>query len=790
MSDADRQWTPERTVWEQLRQQVYGDSPGAGRTEDGKSRWAHAPLHLRRYAAQYALEASVLGELLEDPEFLVHADTETLADALAQSRGTSSARGTETTYQASYPAHRATEPDARRQILLIDAARLGQSDLATSLHHDGARAVRWATGSGRSASLRHCLMPPESVGPPAATEVRASGVVAGRPMAVAIYRGYHGANAPESVVWDLESGRMAASLRRTDAGRGETEPTCATIAEVDDGTLVVIGYDDGTVQAWDILTGQHRDHYGFDAHPAGRDQVAGVTALTFVPTGQGPRLVSGGRDGALRVWDARRPAANGPLHSHEQAHLGGVSTLAVAPDVRDPTARPSEWVQPTSTGVQRVLSGGEEGLVRSWYLAADDSIAPQAKWAGPPERVASLGLGMASPGEEPVCLTGCQDGTLTLRETETGLEATQIRTDTDGIADLVMLHHRPYGVTGSQEGVVTVWDLYSGKALRRLAGHGEGLTTVAVIALAGRPHVVTGSADGAVRVWDLEPPPEGDHAVRRGNPSRLQAVSLSPGGELVAAMGHDGTVVVRHVNDGSLSQSPVRVPYTPTRAVGLGWLPGEGPLVARASEHFLEVHGPLTAEVDQDGHPLHEPAHIPPWTLPLPYLDAVAVRGQGGAALVATSRPDHPVEFWFPGKSTPVGAAPRNLLSDGDRLRALALGAPGEHLVAGITQQGTVALWSHARDWTMHFSYPLSGATAVAIGYVHAGLPDPVPCLAVGLDFGAVAFWLLRGRDENVSVEGQMELIRCPDPVRALAMAPDGSILVAQGPDLVTLDAS
>lgn len=802
MTPDDLAATPEQAIWARLQRHVYSESSREERTVDDKSPWADTLPYLRRHAAEHARRAGELDELLKDPEFLVHAEAGPLGDVLARKPGETAAPGPQATYLASYLAHRASRPEERRQILLIDAARLGQNELAESLHHDGARAVRWATGSGRSAALRHCLAPPGVSSTPGAVAVRASGVVDGRPVVVTTYQSTP--DGPEAAVWDLESGHLMTALRRVSpsavptsrTAAGRSEPTCAAITRVADGLLVAVGFEDGTVHAWDGLTGLSHSGYGFSAHPPGNGRVAGVTALAFLPGAHGPRLVTGGRDGALRVWDALRPREAGLLDGHDEAHVGGVSVIAAA---SAPPYGPRDGHDDSSW---QVITGGVDGLIRSWGLSAGDSVNPMRKVRGPVSVVSLTLAGSAGEGRM-LCLAGREDGSLTLLDPSTGYEQSRIPTDGQGFSDVAVLYGRPHAVCANRDGVVTLWDLQSGRALRHFAGHGEGRTTVTVVELAGRAHVVSGCVDGAVRVWDLEEPMDEQTPIPQTGPSQVRAIALSPGGGLAAAASAND-VVVRHLADGSWSEARVPLPAVAACArLSLGWLEGQGPLVALTTDESLTVYGPLTADRPDTVEADHADIALPSRRYQLSGLNAVSVNGHGGLALVATSRPGHPLEI----RSHPDGrllwAAPDHLLCADDPLRSLALGSPTQHLVAGITQRGVVTLWDYGRGWAVRFREDLPGATSLALSHTHTGgvRTDSALCLAVGQDNGAVELWSLRQpfeerpRDERFHAsrpapedDERLEVVRCPDPVRALAVAPDGTIVVAQGCDLVALD--
>ncbi|MEV6551491.1 AAA family ATPase [Streptomyces sp. NPDC051597] len=101
--------------------------PGTS-TSGVRSSWAHAEPYLLRHAIQHAQDTDRVDELVEDPEFLVHADPDTLVPALHLAQSPS-ARLACAVYRASLPRHRHLNSDMRRRYLAIDAARYGDAAL-------------------------------------------------------------------------------------------------------------------------------------------------------------------------------------------------------------------------------------------------------------------------------------------------------------------------------------------------------------------------------------------------------------------------------------------------------------------------------------------------------------------------------------------------------------------------------------------------------------------------------------------------------------------------------------
>ena len=129
------------------------------------------------------------------------------------------------------------------------------------------------------------------------------------------------ARAPVAALLDVRTGEGGA-LRDSDLLANKGTPTCAAF----DGELFVVATSLGVLIAWNLQTG---DAPAIGAH-AGAANAAAVGAVKVVP-GEPSRILSGGADRALLLWDkALRPLARLELGSPVTCLAVSTPRLAVA----------------------------------------------------------------------------------------------------------------------------------------------------------------------------------------------------------------------------------------------------------------------------------------------------------------------------------------------------------------------------------------------------------------------------------------------------------------------------
>jgi WD40 repeat protein len=297
------------------------------------------------------------------------------------------------------------------------------------------------------------------------------------------------------------------------AALGQTGGQLYRVAVLPDGR-VVTGGNDGRVLVWDpAAPGAAPAELGRVAH------WAGVLAVAVLPDG---RLVTGQADGRVLVWD---PAAAGAAPAELGRVEDWVRAVAVLPD-------------------GRVVTGEEDGRVLVWDPAAAGAAPAELgraeDWVG---AVAVLPDGRL--------VTGGRDGRVLIWDPAApGTSPAKLgRHERDqqanrGVNAVAVL---PDGrvVTVGDDGRVLVWDpAAAGAAPAELGRVGEWVHAVAVLP-DGR--VVTGGRDSRVLIWDPAAPGTslaelGSHE-RQGPNRGVNALAVLPDGRVVTG-GNDGRVLV------------------------------------------------------------------------------------------------------------------------------------------------------------------------------------------------------------------------------------------------------
>lgn len=279
-------------------------------------------------------------------------------------------------------------------------------------------------------------------------------------------------------IWNLKSKKITNKIYT-----GYTSQVLS-VSFSDDGKKIVTGGADKTIRIWDSETGQQ-----IGETMVGHE--AGVTSVLFLEKEK--KVVSCcSIDKTIRLWDVETGKQIGkPLF----CHLSGVYSVCLSPNNK------------------RIISTGNDGMVRSWDVKtgkqienllidhagavvsqqSDDFDKPFVKYLFEP-------VSFSSDGKQMLSLSF--DGNLCVWDVETGYNICNIESRKAKARCASFLSSGKFIVTGNWNGSLSFWSITKGEQLgKSLTGHASSVTSLALLY---DTRLVSSSCDGTLRVWNLK----------------------------------------------------------------------------------------------------------------------------------------------------------------------------------------------------------------------------------------------------------------------------------------------
>jgi WD40 repeat protein len=323
----------------------------------------------------------------------------------------------------------------------------------------------------------------------------------------------------------------------------EIPSAITSVAFNSDGTRIVSGGSDKTLRLWDAKTGK----------PDGQPWKGHNGMVTCVAFNQdGTRIISGDAEGTLYLWNAK---TGKPIGLPLKGHLDWITSVAFSLDGT------------------RIVSGSWDRTLRLWDAHTGQPIGHPLK--GHLDRVSSVAFSPDSPDGSHI-VSGSDDTTLRLWNTDTG-KSDELKGHEKMVSSVAFSPDGTRIVSGSWDKTLRLWDAKSLQQIGPpLEGHEDGISSVAFSRDGSR--IVSGSYDKILRLWDAN-----THKLvqspLRGHEKGVTSVAFSPDGTRIVSGSWDRTLRLW----GAHADQPIGIPLRPLE------LP---------DEHKIKI---TSAALEQDG---------------------------------------------------------------------------------------------------------------------------------------------------------------------------------------------
>jgi WD40 repeat protein len=345
-----------------------------------------------------------------------------------------------------------------------------------------------------------------------------------------------GSGGGKILLWSTARG--GASLEKTWIGQGEK--IVNTLIFLPDGQHVASGAAGGAIELRDVTAPA-------GAGPPLRSLPAHNLTYALAVSRDGRRLLSGGFDKLLKLWDVERALAGGDALLETLAgHGQPVLTVALSPDGR------------------RAISGALENDLRLWDLETGTS-QPIAAHRGFLQTVAFLPDGRRA-------LTLGLDRTMRLLEVATGKEVWTHAGHQGPIRSVALTPDGRIALTTGLDQTVRVWDTERASERERFAV--DAWPTCVAVSADGK-RAAWGDLSGNVTIRDLARGSSRDE--RAAHPAMVMGIAIAPDGESILSSGQEGALVLRTFAPGTVRRSersshgPIyAVAYSPDGKTAIG----------------------------------------------------------------------------------------------------------------------------------------------------------------------------------------------------------------------------
>ncbi len=314
------------------------------------------------------------------------------------------------------------------------------------------------------------------------------------------------------VIWNLDTFEIVHGFSE------EKEEFISAVAFSPDGEQVAVGYDNGTLIAYDATTYEKQWEVALSD--------GALPRLVYTPDNQS-LLTSFCNDDCSQHFVGVINTDNGEVTRTFDKHLTSIFAIAISPDG------------------QQILTGDDDGAVYVWETNTGAEIGTFNLEAGQVAAAAFMPSGQQA-------LIGYGDFSLRLVDfTDFAAlqQIYQLQGHTNIIWDIAITANGKQAVSGSYDNSLILWNLETGDTLQRFRGHGNLIYSVALV---GQRRMLSGSLDGTLRLWDIVSGAEQNRFEGHTRTVQSLIAYQTPNNEYrLATAARDGAIIIWDVATGA-----------------------------------------------------------------------------------------------------------------------------------------------------------------------------------------------------------------------------------------------